>query len=188
MIMHTHRMVARHLYLGLEREEQKQLIYRTFVWSNVKPDLLPEYKRISHYYPANEDFVFNLLEKVCLEDLSPYEFTETLGILIHFLCDYACTYHANMAVNQANSMRQHMQYEFLLHGYTIRTLKKTQIKYMPLKTIEEAKEYILSIIARVDLVGMIPDMRADFYAMLEISASILKFALKQSPNQKITIN
>jgi len=179
MIMQTHRLVGKYLYQRLEEAEQEKLDYGTFVWANVKPDLLPEYKKISHYYPANEGYVFDLLEKACDPKLTRSEFSEISGVLIHFLCDYACTYHANMKVNQAHSMSQHMTYEFLLHGYTLRELRKTVANQLPLKTLDETKDYILTVIKRVDLDGMVPDMIADFYAMLEISSSVLKFLLNR---------
>ena len=177
MIMQTHRLVAKQLYGMLTERDKPKLMYHTFVWANIKPDVLPEYKKISHYYPANEEYVFQLLEKACDPTLSRTKFSEISGVLIHFLCDYACTYHSNMKVNAEHSMRQHMTYEFLLHGYCLRKIKQTAINVVPLQTLEQAQWYILSIIKRVDLEGMIPDMKADFHAMLEISASILKFVL-----------
>jgi len=177
--MQTHRLVGKHLYEKLKEKEREKLEYRTFIWANVKPDLLPEYKKISHYYPANEQYVFKLLEKACDPRLTRFSFSETSGVLIHFLCDYACTYHANMKVNAAHSMSQHMTYEFLLHAYTLRELKRKVINPVPLETIEEAKAYILMILKRVDLDDMVPDMIADFHAMLEISSSILKFLLNR---------
>lgn len=177
--MQTHRRVGKYLYQRLEEKEQEKLDYYTFIWANVKPDLLSEYKKISHYYPANKEYVFRLLEKACDLRLSKRDFSETSGVLIHFLCDYACTYHANMKVNEAHSMSRHMGYEFLLHGYTLRKLKKTEAKQMSLKTIEEVKIFILEIIQRVDLAEMVIDMKADFYAMLAISSSVLQFLLDQ---------
>ena len=177
MIMQTHRMVAKHLYETLTEKDKQKLKYHTFIWANVKPDLLPEYKRISHYYPANEGYVFKLLEKACHPMLTPAEFSDLAGVLMHFLCDYACTYHSNMKINSEHSMRQHMTYEFLLHAYCHREIKRTLVKIIPLRTLKEVRAYILSMIKRVDLDDMIPDMVADFHAMLEMSASVLRFVL-----------
>jgi len=108
MIIPTHRLVGKFVYLMLSDENKKKLIYRKFVWGNVKPDMKAEYKRVSHYYPANEGYVFELLERALNPKLTKKEYSDLLGVLVHFLCDYTCIYHNNMTINEANSMRQHM--------------------------------------------------------------------------------
>lgn len=178
MIIPTHRLVGKFIYLGLDESEKKKLSYRRFVWGNVKPDMLPEYKRISHYYPANEAYVFEKLDFVYNSSLTADEFSDILGVLIHFLCDYTCIYHNNMTINEANSMRQHMQYEFLLHIYSQFKIRKHQPELIEFKCLEDVKYHIWKVIKRANLDGMIPDMKADFVAMMQMSASVTKFLLK----------
>jgi len=178
MIIPTHRLVGKFVYLMLCEEDRKKLSYRRFVWGNVKPDVLPEYKRVSHYYPANEGYVFQILERVAGFDLAKEEFSDLLGVLVHFLCDYTCIYHNNMTINHANSMRKHMQYEFLLHLYTQVKIRKYQPDLIEFTCLEDVKYHIWKVIKRANLEGMIPDMKADFVAMMEMSASIVNFLLK----------
>ena len=178
MIIPTHRLVGKFVYLMLDEDIQSKLSYRRFVWGNIKPDMKREYKRVSHYYPANEGFVFNLLEKTMNPQLSPEEYSEMLGVLVHFLCDYTCIYHNNMTINEENSMRQHMQYEFLLHFYTQFKIRRYRPKIIEFSCIEDVKYHIWKVIRRANIENMIPDMKADFNAMMQMSTSVVDFMLK----------
>ena len=179
MIIPTHRLVGKFVYLMLSDESKSKLVYRSFIWGNVKPDVKPEYKRISHYYPANEAFVFNLLEQSLNPELTKKEYSDLLGVLIHFLCDYTCIYHNNMRINAANSMRQHMQYEVFLHFYTQAKIRKYQPELIEFSCIQDVKYHIWKVIRRANLTGMIPDMKADFAAMMQMSVSVVNFMLKK---------
>jgi hypothetical protein len=162
----------------LDKEIQNKLIYRKFVWGNVKPDIKRAYKCVSHYYPANEGYVMNLLEQTMNPDLSREDYSDLLGVLIHFLCDYTCIYHNNMTINGAHSMRQHMQYEFLLHLYAQFKIRHHRPEIIEFSCIDDVKYHIWKVIKRANLDGMIPDMKADFYAMMQMSVSVVNFMLK----------
>jgi len=178
MIIPTHRLVGKYVYMGLKEEEKKKLDYGRFVWGNVKPDVLPEYKRISHYYPANEAYVFERLDYILNPELSQAEFSDLLGVLVHFLCDYTCIYHNNMTINERDSMRQHMQYEFLLHLYAQVKIRKYRAECIEFACMEDVKYHVWKVIKRANLEGMIPDVKDDFVAMMVMSTSIVSFLLK----------
>ena len=179
MIIPTHRLVGKFVYLMLTEENKKKLEYRKFVWGNVKPDVKLEYKRVSHYYPANERYVFELLERSLNPTLTKSEYSDLLGVLIHFLCDYTCIYHNNMTINEADSMRQHMQYEIFLHFYAQSKIRKYQPELIAFSCVEDVKYHIWKVIRRANLAGMIPDMKADFAAMMQMSVSVVNFMLKK---------
>jgi len=179
MIIHTHRLVGKFVYSMLSDENKDKLIYQKFVWGNVKPDMKPEYKSVSHYYPANEAYVFELLERALNPKLSKREYSDLLGVLVHFLCDYTCIYHNNMTINEANSMRQHMQYEFLLHFYAQTKIRKHQPEIIEFRCVEDVKYHIWKVIRRANLADIIPDIKGDFNAMMQMSTSVVKFMLKK---------
>lgn len=182
MIISTHRLVGKYIYQMLSVENKKKLDYHRFVWGNVKPDLKPEYKAISHYHPANEKFVFQLLERTLNPQLTKTEYSDLLGVLTHFLCDYTCIYHNNMTINKRDTMRQHMQYEFLLHFYTQSKIRKWQPEIIEFTCIEDVKYHVWKVIKRANLDGMVPDMKADFSDMMQMAASVVTFLLKQRAN------
>ena len=178
MIIQTHRLVGKYIYQQLSQENKKKLHYRKFVWGNIKPDIKAQYKAISHYHPANEQFVFSLLEQVVDPQLLLAEFSDLLGVLVHFLCDYTCIYHNNMTINERDSIRQHMQYEFLLHGYAMRKIRNFQPDIITFTCIQDVKYHIWKVIKRANLDGVIPDLKADFVAMMTMAASIVDFTLQ----------
>lgn len=178
MMIPTHRLVGKYVYSMLCQKNKEKIHYRRFVWGNMKPDMLPMYKRVSHYYPANEAFVFNLLDKVYEEPLTVRDYSDLLGVLIHFLCDYTCIYHNNMTINEANTMKQHMYYEWLLHWYSRRKIKKCCPKMIEFACLEDVKYHIYQVIRRANLAEMVPDMKADFKDMMEMSVSVVHFLLK----------
>ena len=177
MMIPTHRMVGNYLYRHLSRSDKKKINKNAFIWGNVKPDILRKYKRISHYHPANEAFVFQLIDELLELNMTIRDFSANLGVLIHFLCDYTCVFHNNMQINRAYKMRQHMYYEALLHGYAIRKMKKAQPCVINLPSKTALKNYILAVIHRANLEGVVPDMMADFHAMMEMSVSVMAFML-----------
>ena len=162
----------------LSEEDKNKLIYRYFIWGNVEPDIKPEYKRVSHYHPANEGYVFELLEQTLNPALTKQEYSELLGVLIHFLCDYTCIYHNNMTINEAHSMTRHMTYECLLHVYTQLKIRKHQPEIIAFTCVEDVKYHIWKVIKRANLAEMIPDMKQDFCAMMQMSVSVVNFMLK----------
>ena len=189
MIIPTHRLVGKYIYQMLPMSSKRELVYSKFVWGNMKPDMLPVYKAVSHYHPANEAFVFELLERTLNPALSITEYSDLLGVLVHFLCDYTCIYHNNMTINDAKTMREHMQYEFLLHGYCQLKIRKHHPDIIEFNDLNDLKNYILQVVSRANLDGIIPDMKADFKAMMQMAASVVNFSIKRrqltdSINQK----
>ena len=183
MIIPTHRLVGKYIYQLLPETSKGKLVYHKFVWGNVKPDMLPVYKAISHYHPANEDYVFELLEQLASSMLSKGDYSDLLGVLIHFLCDYTCIYHNNMTINKRDTMRKHMQYEFLLHLYTQTKIRKWQPEIIEFTCIQDVKYHIWKVIRRANLEGIIPDMKADFVAMMQMAASVVNFLLSLRVNE-----
>lgn len=75
-------------------------------------------------------------------------------------------------------MRKHMQYECLLHVYTQFKIRTYLPEIIEFSCIDDVKYHIYGVIKRANLEGIVPDMKADFAAMLVMSASVVKFLLK----------
>ena len=90
MIANTHRMVGEFLYQQLSPSNQAFIHKRRFVYGNIKPDIHQKYLRMSHYHRDNEEIIFDMLHRLLNSKASIPEFSENLGILIHFFCDYTC--------------------------------------------------------------------------------------------------
>ncbi len=189
MIAHTHRLVGEFLYNQLPEDFQALLHRRNFIYGNVKPDIKKEYRTMSHYYRDNRDIIFLMLKDL-LESDDPIEsFSEKLGILIHFFCDYTCVYHANDYVYEAHSIRHHMQYETKLHFYTVRQLRKSQvIMVIPFQSVDDIYDYVKQLVADVNHHPNRVDIEFDFNEMIKLSLSITLYVLNHVSNSSIESN
>jgi len=179
MIAHTHRLVGEFLYQQLPMQLREKLNHNVFVNGNVKPDVVKMYRQMSHYYRDNEGFVFELFERLMTESMSKEEFSDLLGVLTHFLCDYACIYHANEYVRKHHSIRLHMQYEFKFHLYAHRRLRLLQeVDVIPFQSIGEVRAYVKAMIKRVNVQNPKLSVESDFNEMVLLTVGVLFFILK----------
>ena len=109
MIANTHRVVGQFLYQQLSPSNQRLVQKQRFVYGNVKPDISKKYLQMSHYHRDNEEIIFKMLNDLLTTQASIREFSENLGVLIHFFCDYTCIYHANDYLYENHSIAKHLK-------------------------------------------------------------------------------
>ena len=178
MIAHTHRFVGEFLYHQLPDYLRKQLDHNKFVNGNVKPDVVKAYRQMSHYYRDNEEFVFGLFEKLMTEPMSKSEFSDLLGVLMHFLCDYTCVYHANDYIHKEHSIRLHMQYEMKFHMYAHRRFRSLrEVDIIPFQSVDEVREYVRDLIKRTNTPNFKLEVESDFNEMVSLTVGVLFFIL-----------
>lgn len=184
MIANTHRLVGEYLYQELPEELQDRLSRRKFVYGNVKPDLKSKYRKFSHYYRDNSVVIFKWLDIMIEKDYDIEEFSEKLGILIHFFCDYTCVYHANDSIHQLHSIRQHIQYEGKLHLYAksqLKTLKNVSV--ISFQNQQEIYEYVKQLTDELNQEPILISVEKDFENMMKLSTSVLLYILNHKyPN------
>lgn len=178
MIAHTHRLVGEFLYNQLSEDLQALLHRRSFVYGNVKPDIVKEYRKMSHYYRDNCEMIFSMLKDLLETAYSTEIFSEKLGILIHFFCDYTCVYHANDYIYETHSIRHHMQYEIKLHFYTVQQLRDSQVIIIILfQSIDDIYNYVKQLIIDVNHHPKRVSVEFDFNQMIQLSLSITMYVL-----------
>lgn len=117
MMANTHLMIARHIYHNLEIEEREYISYNNFLYGNVKPDMVSKYKLKKHYMDESFDMIIDKIR--ALSALSDEEinkmsatvrFSQELGVICHFLCDFFCIPHSQRWEFK-HSMNKHVRYE-----------------------------------------------------------------------------
>ena len=178
MIANTHRMVGEFLYQQLSPSNQAFIHKRRFVYGNIKPDIHQKYLRMSHYHRDNEEIIFDMLHRLLNSKASIPEFSENLGILIHFFCDYACIYHANDYLHASHSIRQHIQYEGKLHLYASRQLKDfSKMAIIPFQNQQEIYDYVANLTFELNQEPAVISVEKDFENMMTLSMSVLLYIL-----------
>ncbi|MGL4453969.1 MAG: zinc dependent phospholipase C family protein [Sarcina sp.] len=117
MMANTHLMIARYVYHNLELNEREKISYNNFLYGNVKPDMVSKYKLKKHYMDESFDMIIDKIR--ALSTLSDKEinkmsatvrFSQELGVICHFLCDFFCIPHSQRWEFK-HSMNKHVRYE-----------------------------------------------------------------------------
>lgn len=189
MIVNTHRLVGEFLYNQLSPSYQEFIHKRRFVYGNVKPDIVKEYRQMSHYYRDNAELIFKMLDRLLTEETTIEQFSENLGILIHFFCDYTCIYHANDDLYENHSIMKHIKYEVMLHRYAAKKfLTLETVRMIPFKSVDEIKDYVCDLTSRLNQVPLTRSVAQDFDDMMLLSVSVLQYIMNQYEFHKLLIS
>lgn len=189
MIVNTHRLVGEFLYNQLSPSYQEFINKRRFVYGNVKPDIVKEYRQMSHYHRDNAQLIFKMLDRLLTEETTIEQFSENLGILIHFFCDYTCIYHANDHLYENHSILKHMKYEVILHRYAAKKfLTLETVRMIPFKSVDEIKDYVCDLTSRLNQVPLTRSVAQDFDDMMLLSVSVLQYIMNQYEFHKLLIS
>lgn len=188
MIANTHRVVGQFLYQQLSPSNQRLVQKQRFVYGNVKPDISKKYLQMSHYHRDNEEIIFKMLNDLLTTQASIREFSESLGVLIHFFCDYTCIYHANDYLYENHSIAKHLRYELMLHRYTVKKLEKLKtVETIPFESVDEIQKYVYQLTNRLNQVPLTRSVSEDFEEMMVLSLSVMQYIINQYEFDKLLI-
>lgn len=89
-----------------------------FVAGSTLPDRSLLLRILPHTFPGSKRIVRSLLRTLLTNDLTPDAFGRSLGIVCHFLSDYACAYHSNKRLSKR--ILPHRAYEQKIDRLTLR--------------------------------------------------------------------
>ncbi len=188
MIANTHRVVGEFLYQQLSPSNQRLIQRQRFVYGNIKPDISKKYLQMSHYHRDNEEIIFKMLNDLLTTQASIREFSENLGVLIHFFCDYTCIYHANDYLYENHSIAKHLRYELMLHRYTVKKLEKLKtVETIPFESVDEIQKYVSQLTNRLNQVPLTRSVSEDFEEMMVLSLSVMQYIINQYEFDKLLI-
>lgn len=188
MIANTHRVVGQFLYQQLSPSNQRLVQKQRFVYGNVKPDISKKYLQMSHYHRDNEEIIFKMLNDLLTTQASIREFSESLGVLIHFFCDYTCIYHANDYLYENHSIAKHLRYELMLHRYAVKKLEKLKtVETIPFESVDEIQKYVSQLTNRLNQVPLTRSVSEDFEEMMVLSLSVMQYIINQYEFDKLLI-
>ena len=188
MIANTHRVVGEFLYQQLSPSNQRFIQRQRFVYGNIKPDISKKYLQMSHYHRDNEEIIFKMLNQLLTTQASIREFSENLGVLIHFFCDYTCIYHANDYLYENHSIAKHLRYELMLHRYAVKKLEKLKtVETIPFESVDEIQKYVYQLTNRLNQVPLTRSVSEDFEEMMVLSLSVMQYIINQYEFDKLLI-
>lgn len=119
MLMNTHKILAKDFMYNIDSRKKSLINENHFIWGNIKPDCVPKYKLKKHYMDESLDMIIEkiqFLASLSIEDIyknySENKFSQELGVICHFLCDFFCVPHnKRWEFKSANAMKEHVIYE-----------------------------------------------------------------------------
>lgn len=117
MLMNSHFLIAKSLLNNIDNNKLFFINEKHFIYGNLKPDAVPQYVFQKHYLNESFDTIAQKINYLCsltIDSLSKYfsvsKFSQELGVICHFLCDFFCVPHSERWEFK-HSMKKHMSYE-----------------------------------------------------------------------------
>lgn len=129
MLMNTHILIAQNILK--DTKVDFKISNKNFIYGNIKPDMVSKYKLKKHYLDESFDMVVDKIKKLASLSMHDFKkkfsvsrFSQELGVICHFICDFFCIPHSKRWEFK-HSMNRHVKYEKELASFA-----KT---YTPLK-------------------------------------------------------
>ena len=154
MILNTHLTISNALIENLDSSKSFFISEKNFIYGNIKPDMTSKYVLHKHYLKESFDMIIGKIKSLCklsLDFIEKYfsisKFSQELGVICHFLCDFFCVPHSQRW-EFSHSFKKHVIYEKDLQSIAkdtnFKTLEKTSIHYIGVEEFFNKlyKEYV----------------------------------------------
>lgn len=115
MLVNTHVLIAQNMLRDVHTTFK--ISDKNFIYGNVKPDMVSKYKLKKHYSQESFWMVVDKIKKLSSltmfdfrKKFSVSRFSQELGVICHFLCDFFCLPHSERWEFK-HSMQKHIKYE-----------------------------------------------------------------------------
>lgn len=179
-MINTHKVMGENIIKYANSKSIYLINNSRFIWGNIKPDCVPKYTFMKHYFDESIDMVIGkitYLSSLTLEDvyykMTIGKFSEELGVICHFLCDYFCAPHYyRWEFKSTSAVKHHMMYEKKL-AKLAKNFRPTGIINTNLKS-ENIKDFILQLQKQYDgIVNYNNDLTFSYYVCDSIVNMIL---------------
>lgn len=123
MNMLTHISISTILYKNLK--DKTKLDKAAFVYGNMKPDLTSKCLRKPHTLENYFTYICEEAEKLINKDMMLKDFSEGLGEICHYVCDFFCQYHTDEKI--FFKLKSHFVYELKLHFELLKILPRISL-------------------------------------------------------------
>lgn len=154
MILNTHLTISNALIENLDSSKSFFISEKNFIYGNIKPDMTSKYVLHKHYLKESFDMIIRKIKSLCklsLDFIEKYfsisKFSQELGVICHFLCDFFCVPHSQRW-EFSHSFKKHVIYEKDLQSIAkdtnFKTLEKASIHHIGVEEFFNKlyKEYV----------------------------------------------
>ena len=154
MILNTHLTISNALIENLDSSKSFFISEKNFIYGNIKPDMTSKYVLHKHYLKESFYMIIGKIKSLCklsLDFIEKYfsisKFSQELGVICHFLCDFFCVPHSQRW-EFSHSFKKHVIYEKDLQSIAkdtnFKTLEKASIHHVGVEEFFNKlyKEYV----------------------------------------------
>lgn len=117
MLMNTHLIIGKSVVDNIDSTKSFLINDKNFLYGNVKPDAVSKYFLNKHYLDESLEMIVSKITYLCnltINCLSKYfsisRFSQEVGVICHFLCDFFCAAHSQRW-KMTHSLNKHVRYE-----------------------------------------------------------------------------
>jgi hypothetical protein len=176
----THLLIARIVCEHVLKRTNFKLDYQAFAYGNIKPDLDNSCFNCWHTFEDSVDIVNAYTEELIKSKTSVKEFSEALGMICHFVCDYFCLHHGRQYWKM--DPVAHGIYEVKLHLRFLKLYRNENIKISyKCKGGESLKDIVVKLRRKYNLEpdGMVKDIAYAVIAAAAVSEFVICLACKR---------
>ncbi|MDO4534928.1 MAG: zinc dependent phospholipase C family protein [Clostridium perfringens] len=193
MLISTHGLITRNILKNMSENKKNMLSNLNFIYGSIKPDILSKYKIKKHYAKESYSMILSKIKILSTFNVSDIEkslsiikFSQELGVICHFLCDFFCIAHSEVW-RRRYKIFTHIKYEkhlakmarkFNYERYKIHILKKEDIKSFIDNCLEEHEKDS----------GYNNDIKFAYYVCTNIINYILESIIDNSFEVKYILN
>ena len=154
MILNTHLTISNALIENLDSSKSFFISEKNFIYGNIKPDMTSKYVLHKHYLKESFDMIIGKIKSLCklsLDFIEKYfsisKFSQELGVICHFLCDFFCVPHSQRW-EFSHSFKKHVIYvkdlQSIAKDTNFKTLEKASIHHIGVEEFFNKlyKEYV----------------------------------------------
>ena len=152
MILNTHLTISNALIENLDSSKSFFISEKNFIYGNIKPDMTSKYVLHKHYLKESFDMIIGKIKSLCKLSLvfiekyfSISKFSQELGVICHFLCDFFCVPHSQRW-EFSHSFKKHVIYEKDLQSIAKDTNFKTLEKASNTMNIQNNQKHDISFV------------------------------------------
>ena len=128
MLVQSHYLFSDYLYKHFEKTPYGYLIDKnSFAYGNIKPDFDQKLRNFDHTIYGTGKNISAELKRIRTQAPDKQIFSESLGVITHFICDSFCAYHNQDALIKENFFN-HFLYELKIHNKLRKRLSRKKLK------------------------------------------------------------
>jgi hypothetical protein len=180
VIINTHKILSAVIYDKVQENTNFYLEYKYFLWGNIQPDIVPGLVLKSHYKAESLDYVIKEIVKLSKTPPSLFQnkqvrnkFSEHMGIISHFLCDFFCLPHYSRWHYNSSMMLPHIKFEKSLNRVANNLLTIPNLSLLPISNFDNniLESFIETVLREYSLHE---DYRNDLIFASNICAEIIE--------------